>query len=198
MTTKPPNNHLARFQELSWADQSAKTIYFHQGFEGFCNPTFLPQIMLTAALLSPIHASRGPLGPLKKGQREPKIAQYGPKMNPKRGRGATGKSSKMFLEPVWGQLGQLRAQLDLSKPISTPIRHPSCFLRAPKTTTRPPSGLFAWFLEVSWPDSSAKINDFLEFLKYFAIPPSCHRSCPPQSCWGHGPLRAQFGPSKPI
>ena len=82
-TTSYPNSNFGGFRKGSCLEKYAKITEFPLVFEGFCNPTFLPQSMPTAAPLSPRFASRCPLGPPRKGQGEPKRAQEEAKMGPK-------------------------------------------------------------------------------------------------------------------
>ena len=114
-TTRPPNSILAGFRKGSRPKESSKIIDFPLVFEGFCNPTFLPQSMPTATPLSPRSASRCPLGPPGKGQGGPKRAQEGAKMGPKPCDAQRVNPRKIIfgalLGPSWGHLGPSWAEL---------------------------------------------------------------------------------------
>ena len=58
-----PKSHFAMFVVLHRLQKYSKIIDFPMVFKGFCSLTFLPLIMLAAALLRSKSASRGPLGP---------------------------------------------------------------------------------------------------------------------------------------
>ena len=137
---------------------------------------------LQSCLHATYHARRSPSKPkicLKRPswtpQEGPRRPQDSPKWSqdgPRKRRRTTTKSCKIcfgaFSGPSWGQLGPLRAQLGPSEPILKLSCLPSCCFQAFKTTTRPPNGHFAMFLEISWPDQSAKINVFPLVFEGFA------------------------------
>ena len=152
-----------------------------------------PQICLKMPSWTP---QEGP----RRAQDSPRWAQDGPET----GRRTTGKSRKIIpgalLGPSWGQLRPTWGQLGPSKPILKPTCHPSCFLQALKTTGRPPKGNFASFLKATCLPKSTKIIDFRWV---FGIPPSCHKSCPPEPSQAENlpqdalldpPRRAKEGP----
>ena len=78
-TIRLPNIHFAALLKAHRPEKAPKSINFPLVFNGFWHPAFLPCIMPTEALPSPTLASRCPLGPPKKGQGGPKIAQDEPR-----------------------------------------------------------------------------------------------------------------------